>query len=116
MGRRELQIFITSAKQVVTVRLVGEANFDFDASDQYIKKILDHEPKLVIVDASELVFISSVGMNFLINLRRKLAAKGGAIKVAALQPPVHKAMENAQLLKLFEVCDDVAGAVAKDEK
>ena len=100
----------------MTVRLVGEANFDFDASDEYIKKILAHKPKLVIVDASELAFISSVGMNFLINLRRKLAAKGGSIKVAAMQPPVHKAMENAQLLKLFEVCDDVAAAAKKDGK
>ena len=102
MARKELQILITPRKETVTVALAGEVHFDFAASDAQIRKVLAHKPKMVLVDAAELTFLSSVGMCFLINLRRAVREAGGNMKLQALQPQVRKVMEQAHVIQLFE--------------
>ena len=102
MARKELEVVIARQKETVTVALSGEAHFDFDKSEAHIKKVLAHKPKVVLVDAAELTFISSVGMCFLINLRRAVRAAGGNVKLQGLQPQVRKVMEQARVIQLFE--------------
>src|SRR3974377_621077 len=70
----ELQVQIDAKDDVVTVTLIGEAHFDFDDADVYIHRVLSHRPETVIINATQLTFVSSVGMNLLIHLRRSLAA------------------------------------------
>jgi len=103
MARKDLQVVISRRQETVTVALAGEAHFDFAASDEHIQKVLAHKPKKVLVDAGELTFISSVGMCFLINLRRAVREAGGNVKLRGLQPRVRKVMEQAQVIGLFEV-------------
>ena len=102
MARKELQVVISRQKETVSVALSGEANFDFDQSEAHIKKVLAHKPKTVVVEAGELTFISSVGVCFLINLRRAVREAGGDVKVRGLQPQVRKVMEQARVMQLFE--------------
>lgn len=90
--------------------LVGEARFDFDAAEAHIQKILSLHPRHVIVDATELSFMSSVGMCFLINLRRALQRQGVPLKIAGMQPLVQNALQRARIAGLFDICPDVASA------
>jgi len=108
----ELQVQITQTPEALVVALVGEAHFDFDQAEEHIQKILSYHPSLVILDATKLSFMSSVGMCFLINLRRALQRAGASLKVAGLQPLVLNSLQKARVITLFEVCPDVAAARA----
>jgi anti-anti-sigma factor len=113
MARTDLQITIAPEKESVTVTMVGETHFDFDAADKHIREVMKHKPKVVLVEATGLSFISSIGMCFLINLRRSVKEAGGAMKIAGLQPLVRKALENAHVLHLFEVQTGAANSPSK---
>lgn len=102
MAKKELQVRIAADGDTVTVSLVGQAHFDFDASEKYIHDVMSHHPRSIVVDASKLTFMSSVGMCFLINLRRAVKETGGTIKLDGLQPLVRKSMETARVIHLFE--------------
>jgi anti-anti-sigma factor len=101
MPPADLKVQIRPGQENLLVQLTGEAHFDFDAGDRYVREILQHKPKVVIVDASKLTFASSVGMNFLLNLRKAMLNAGGELLIAGFQPQVSKALENAKLLHLF---------------
>lgn len=105
MSATELQIIITPGSEALTVALAGEANFGFDKSEEHITSILRHNASRVVVDAAKLTFLSSIGMCFLINLRKAVKDSGGQLKVARLQPLVRKALEHAHVIHLFEVTD-----------
>lgn len=98
-----LKVTITRQDDTVTIALVGEAHFDFDASDTYIKNIMVHDPRTVIVDVAGLTFVTSIGMCFLINLRRRLRETGGTMHLKALQPQVRKVLEHAHVIHLFDL-------------
>ncbi len=99
MATTDLKVHITRQHDQVTVGLAGEAHLDFGASDEYIRKVMAHKPKLVIVDASELTFISSVGMSFLMHLQRAVQEAGGAMKLRSLQPQVELGERLAEALR-----------------
>jgi anti-anti-sigma factor len=102
MAAADFQIQISRRQDVVTVGLVGEAHLDFDAADKYIRNVLAQQPKEVVVDASRLTFISSVGMSFLINLLRAVQRAEATMTLHSLQPQVRKVLEHARVLQLFE--------------
>jgi len=106
MARKDLLVRITPEADTVTVTLVGEAHFGFDTAEQHIRDVLAHKPRTVIVDAGGLSFMSSIGMCFLINLRRAVKESGGSLKLRSLQPLVRKSMEHAHVIHLFEVSPD----------
>lgn len=110
MRGSDLQVHFDPSPDALVVSLVGEAHFDFDAAEAHIQKILSLHPRKVIVDATRLSFISSVGMCFLINLRRALQKNECPLTIAGLQPLVQNALHKARVIGLFEVCPDVASA------
>ena len=103
MSAADLHISIAHEKEGLTVSLAGEANFGFDKSQEHIEQILSHNAQHIVIDAGKLTFISSVGMCFLINLRKAVKEAGGTLKISKLQPLVRKAMEHAHVIHLFEV-------------
>jgi len=106
MARKDLQVHIVPEADTVTVTLLGEAHFGFDTAEKHIHEVMAHKPRSVVVDASGLSFMSSIGMCFLINLRRAVKESGGSLKLRSLQPLVRKAMEHAHVIHLFEVSPD----------
>jgi len=103
MGNPELRVLISRGNHAVSVTLAGEARFDFDAADEYIQSIVAYEPKTVVVDATELSYVSSVGMCFLLNLRRAVRTQGGSLTLHGLQPVLQKVLKHAHVLHLFEL-------------
>jgi anti-anti-sigma factor len=110
MRGSDLQVHFKPSPDALVVALVGEAHFDFDAAEAHIQKILSLHPRHVIVDATGLSFISSVGMCFLINLRRALQRQEIPLKIAGLQPLVQNALQRARIAGLFDLSPDVASA------
>ncbi|MGN6368250.1 MAG: STAS domain-containing protein [Phycisphaerae bacterium] len=107
---RDLQILITNHPGATIVKLVGEARMDTDA-DELLSLPANH-PQKVIIDATDLTFIASVGMRLLINLQRALAAQGGKLRIAGLRPALCRAFQEAKLMPLFELHPDVPSAMA----
>ena len=103
MPRQDLLVRITPQGDTVTITLAGEAHFDFDTAEKHIHQVLAHKPRHVIVNAAGLSFMSSVGMCFLINLRRAVKDAGGTMQLVALQPLVKQSLEHARVIHLFEV-------------
>ena len=102
MAREDLHIRITSVKAgELTVEMKGEVHFDFDDSDDYVHDVMSRKPKKVTVDATELTFISSVGMRFLMQLHKAAKEKGASFAVVGLQPQVRQVLEHARVLHLF---------------
>jgi N-acetyl-gamma-glutamyl-phosphate reductase len=107
MPREDLQVLITPTDSGLTVTLVGEAHFDFDASDDYIHDILGHKPDQVTVDGSRLTFISSTGIYFLLSLRRAIRDAGGTVRLCGLRPLVEAGWISEST---SVVCDCKSGA------
>jgi anti-sigma B factor antagonist len=107
---RDLQIVISNQSDATIIKLVGEARMDTDA-DELLTLPATH-PQKVIIDATDLTFIASVGMRLLINLQRALVAQGGKLRIAGLRPALQRAFHEAKIMPLFELHPDVPSAMA----
>lgn len=103
MSHDDLQIRITSANAGrLTVEMIGEAHFDFDDADDYVHAVLVKKPQEVTVDLSRLTFLSSIGMSFLISLRKALRALDVKFEVTGMQPRIRQVLDHARVLHMFE--------------
>ncbi len=106
-----LKVEISHANDTAIIRLIGEARLDIEDAAFQLDRVVVFHPKSIVVDASELKFLSSIGMSLLLNLRRAAAPGGGKVKLVGLQPLVSNAMAHARLLELFELHPDMASAL-----
>ena len=112
MPAHTLQVQITRQEDTVLIKLIGEARLDLEDAAFQLDRVIVFHPKSIVVDLSELSFLSSIGMSLLVNLRRTALKSGGTIKLAAVQPRIRDAMAHARLLELFQIFPDVASALA----
>jgi anti-sigma B factor antagonist len=106
----DLQILITNQPNATIVKLVGEARMDTDADE--LLHLHDLHPRKVIIDATDLTFIASVGMRLLINLQRSLSSDGSKLLIAGLRPALQRAFHEAKLTSLFDLRPDVPSAMS----
>lgn len=64
----------------------------------------------IIVDCSELEYISSYGLGVLVRLHKRMEQHGGDVKIASAQSAMLNVMRLARLDRLFEMYPDVARA------
>lgn len=74
------------------------------------RKLLDSGVKAVIVDLSELVFVSSAGLRGILSLAKGLRAVQGEIRFAGLQPAVLEVFSISGFATLFPIYPDAAQA------
>ena len=108
-----LRIEVANENGLVLVKLIGEARLDIEDVAFQLDRVIAHHPKVILVDATELSFLSSLGMSLLVNLRRTAAKSGGIVKIAGLQPFIRDALAHARLLEMFEVFPDVASVIVQ---
>ena len=65
-----------------------------------------------IVDLSEINYMNSVGINFLIKLRRKAQAAGGKLAVVHASGKVKQLLDITKLRPMFFLTDSMQDAVA----
>ena len=66
----------------------------------------------LIVDCTKLSYISSFGVGILIRLHKRLAEKGGEVKLAVVESPIVRVLRLMRLDTVFEIYPDVATARA----
>ncbi len=71
---------------------------------------VDSGLRKIIVDCSELGYISSFGLGVLIRLHSRLARHGGNVKIASVKGVVVEVMRLTKMNKLFEIYPDVSRA------
>src|SRR5262249_16240233 len=99
-----LEVTVSQMSDNVVVRVKGEAT---DASAgallDGLLPVAARRPTVVILDLSELSFISSRAMGLRWSYRRGVVRRGGRVQLAdACQPAVKEALVRAGLLDLFE--------------
>ncbi|NJN18384.1 MAG: WecB/TagA/CpsF family glycosyltransferase [Oscillochloris sp.] len=73
---------------------------------------LERNPFLVL-DLSEMLFLSSAGMAALVKLQRAAQQRGGEVRLAACPPDVRRSIELVRLDVLITLYESVAAAVAE---
>ena len=76
------------------------------------RKLLDAGAQAVIVDLTELVFVSSAGLRGILALAKGLRAVSGEIRFAGLQPAVQEVFAISGFTSLFKLYPTVADAAA----
>jgi anti-sigma B factor antagonist len=74
---------------------------------EQLESLIDAGVNQIIVDCSQLDYISSSGIGVLVRLHRKLAARGGDVKIAAPKSIVLKALNVMRIGGLLSIYPDV---------
>ena len=77
-----------------------------------VKRLIETHPGKLILDMSELSFISSMALGELIHLANEVAQYHGRIALAAMQPRVQQVLRLLRFERHYELYDSVEAAVA----
>jgi anti-anti-sigma factor len=66
----------------------------------------------LVADLSGLEYTSSAGLRALLGTVKRARSRGGDLRLAAVQAPVHKVLELAGFTGILKLFDDVPAAVA----
>jgi anti-anti-sigma factor len=72
-----------------------------------LESLIDAGVTKIIIDCTNLTFISSYGIGVLARLHNKLARQGGDVKIAAAPSRVLQALNIVRIGQLFEIYPDV---------
>jgi anti-sigma B factor antagonist len=68
-----------------------------------LSRLVEAGARKLVVDCSRLGFVSSYGIAVLVRLHKKLAERGGHVKLAALDSRLARFLEIAGLARVFEL-------------
>ena len=99
-----MEVHITESEGTMTARLVGR--LDTPASvevSREIQPLLDHASNTLILDCSEMTYISSSGLRIFLTLRKAAAAEGGKVIIEGLSSEIRQVFMMTGFLQLFEI-------------
>src|SRR5689334_14767978 len=108
----DLQVLVSNAGTIVIITLIGEAHMDSEDAYSPLERAAAQHPKAVVVDATRLTFMNSMGMHWLLKLRRNVMESGGKLRIAGLHPMIQTALRHACILEMFELSPDLPAALA----
>ena len=91
---------------VTTVKFIGR--LDTPAAQEVTKEIesvMDAASGTVIMDFSEMTYISSSGLRIFLSLRKAAATKGGEIIVKSISNDIRQVFMMTGFLNLFQIQD-----------
>src|SRR5689334_463988 len=114
LSTEPLQVEVNPRDNATIVKLIGSANMDVSSGlrDRLIT-LLEQRAVPLVLDLSELRFISSVGLGGIIaaHLRCCLHSKN-EIRLVAPQPAIQELLEITKLTKLFNIYPTLEAAIA----
>lgn len=99
-----MNITIEQSKDEILVRINGE--LDTIATTEQageLQQVLDLADKAIVVDCTELEYISSAGLRFFMQLKRESEAKGGSIRICHLNEDVADIFRMSGFQNIFEI-------------
>ena len=83
-------------------------------ADQFVDeldKYIQSGARKLIVDCRKLTFVSSYGLGVLVRLHKKLAKRGGDVKLAGVAGAIPKLLRMTRLDSMFQMYPDVDAAL-----
>ncbi len=99
-----MEVFITESEGTITARLVGRLDTPAAAEGtQEIQPLLDHAGETIVLDCSEMAYISSSGLRIFLTIRKAASAAGGRVVIQGLSNEIRQVFMMTGFLQLFEI-------------
>jgi anti-sigma B factor antagonist len=96
----------------VVVRVRGELDIlTAPAMADALAEAVAAGPRVVVVDLAEVAFCASSGLQAMLRARDAAGRHGVRLCLARLSPAAQRTMTVSGMLRLFEICPDVAAAL-----
>ena len=99
-----MEVIITEMQEMMTARFVGR--LDTPASVEVsrdVQPLLDKADRTLVLDCSEMTYISSSGLRIFLTIRKAAAAKGGRVVIKGLSSEIRQVFMMTGFLQLFEI-------------
>jgi len=108
-----MQVQIKEIDNAVIISLTGEMMLGYEAQDfqEAISGSLEKNKKKIVVDLSNLEFISSWGIGILIHAYTTVINQQGSFTLAAVPDIVNNALQKTKLDTIFQKFDSVEEAL-----
>jgi anti-anti-sigma factor len=108
-----VNIVVTPFPNHLVAQIIGQAGVaDVDALELQLRKVAASRSPLVVLDLSQLRFISSLGMGILVAFRKGIVRENHKLRIAGTQQLVADAFAHARLGNVFEFFPTVEAAIA----
>lgn len=98
------ELIVTRTENATIITMRGDVSISAaDALATGLLPVIASKPAHVILDLSDMPFISSLGLGQLVALRRGIAANCGRVTIVAPQERVLKALQHAKIDSMFQV-------------
>ena len=99
-----MEIFITEKGSTMTAKLTGRLDTPAAAEvSQKVQPWFDNADKTIVLDCSEMTYISSSGLRIFLTIRKAAVAKGGKVVVEGLSTEIRQVFMMTGFLQLFEI-------------
>ena len=88
----------------------ADGGLDSKTADEFIDsiyKLIDVGITRIIIDCQRLSYVSSAGLAVLVRLHKRMADRGGDVKIAAVPGPFAQVLALTRLDRVFSIYDDV---------
>ena len=99
-----MEVIINKENNVATVQLIGR--LDTPASQEVSEKlepIMANASGTIVLDCTEMSYISSSGLRIFLSLRKAAASQGGKIIVKNISDDIRQVFMMTGFLNLFEI-------------
>ena len=102
-------------KEPGSFRVTVAGSFDsntYAVFEEKLAPVLSGKPRNVVVDMSEVTYISSLGLNTILKTKKALEASGATLIITKLQPQVKKVFDIVAALPSMNVFESIEEADA----
>lgn len=99
-----MEVIINKEDSLTTVRLIGR--LDTPASQdvaQNLEPLMSDAAGTIVLDCSEMSYISSSGLRIFLSLRKAAASQGGKVIVKSISDDIRQVFMMTGFLNLFEI-------------
>ena len=99
-----MEVHITETEGTMTACFVGRLDTPAAVEVSHeVQPLLDHADRTLLLDCSELSYISSSGLRIFLTIRKAAAAAGGQVVIENLSPEIRQVFMMTGFLQLFEI-------------
>ena len=108
-----MQVQSTIANGFIIITVQGRVDTitagEFEAK---VKGLTENEITKMIIDCTELEYISSSGLRVFLIIQKKINARGGMLKLCCMQPAIREIFDISGFSNIFKIFTDLASASA----
>ncbi len=113
-GTRRINVEENNGVTIATFvdkKILDETNIQI-IGNQLFGLIDEDMRKKIVLDFSNVEYLSSAALGKLITLDKKVKGINGMLRLCSIRPEIYEVFTITKLNKLFKICDDQAAAMA----